>query len=101
MIGLNSDKSVKAIKGKKRPLLNQKSRFEILKAIKYVDHVAIFNQKTPYQLIKSLKPDVLVKGQDWPKNKIAGRKFAKKIVRVKLASGYSTTNLIKKIKKNA
>jgi D-beta-D-heptose 7-phosphate kinase/D-beta-D-heptose 1-phosphate adenosyltransferase len=100
IVGLNSDKSVKKIKGKTRPLLNQKARVTILSAIQYVDYLTIFDQKTPYLLIKSLRPDILVKGQDWPKDKIIGHKLVKKIVQVKMSPGYSTTNIIKKIKKN-
>lgn len=99
VVGLNSDKSVKTNKGKKRPLLNQKARATLLSAIEYVDYIIIFNQKTPYDLIKKLQPDVLVKGQDWSKNQVIGRKIAKKVVQIKLAKGYSTTNIINKIKK--
>ncbi|MCF7888372.1 MAG: adenylyltransferase/cytidyltransferase family protein [Candidatus Omnitrophica bacterium] len=99
IVGLNSDKSVKINKGKKRPLLNQKARATLLSAIEYVDYITIFNQKTPYDLIKTLRPDILVKGQDWSKNQVIGRKIAKKVVQVKLAKGYSTTNIINKIKK--
>ncbi|MFO8052770.1 MAG: D-glycero-beta-D-manno-heptose 1-phosphate adenylyltransferase [Candidatus Omnitrophota bacterium] len=99
IVGLNSDKSVKINKGKKRPLLNQKARATILSAIEYVDYIIIFDQKTPYDLIKKLRPDILVKGQDWLKNQVVGRKIAKKVVQVKLANGYSTTNIINKIKK--
>ncbi|MCF7870535.1 MAG: adenylyltransferase/cytidyltransferase family protein [Candidatus Omnitrophica bacterium] len=100
IVGLNSDKSVKKIKGKTRPLLNQKARATILSAIQYIDYLTIFDQKTPYLLIKALKPDILVKGQDWPKDKIIGRKLVKKIVQLKMSPGYSTTNIIKKIKKH-
>ncbi|MCF7869827.1 MAG: adenylyltransferase/cytidyltransferase family protein [Candidatus Omnitrophica bacterium] len=99
IVGLNSDKSVKTNKGKKRPLLNQKARITLLSAIEYVDYITIFDQKTPYGLIKNLQPDVLVKGQDWGKNQVVGRKIAKKVIQVKLAKGYSTTNIINKIKK--
>jgi rfaE bifunctional protein nucleotidyltransferase chain/domain len=100
IVGLNSDKSVKTNKGKKRPLLNQKARTTILSAIEYVDYITIFDQKTPYGLIKMLQPDILVKGQDWDKNQVVGRKIAKKVVQIKLAKGYSTTNIINTIKKD-
>lgn len=99
IVGLNSDKSVKAIKGKNRPVLSQKSRIQVLSAIQYVDYLVLFDQKTPYQLIKSLKPDILVKGRDWAENKIVGRNLVKKIIRIKLSAGYSTTQIIEKIKK--
>lgn len=99
IVGLNSDKSVKTNKGKKRPLLNQKARVTVLSAIEYIDYITIFDQKTPYSLIKKIQPDVLVKGQDWGKNQIVGRKIAKKVIQIKLTKGYSTTNIINKIKK--
>lgn len=101
IVAINSDKSVKAIKGKTRPLLGQKARVTILSAIQYVDYVVIFDQKTPYAIINKLRPDILVKGQDWAKDNVVGRKLVKKVVRVKMAPGYSTTNIINKIKKNA
>ncbi|MCF7873695.1 MAG: adenylyltransferase/cytidyltransferase family protein [Candidatus Omnitrophica bacterium] len=99
IVGLNSDESVKINKGKKRPLLNQKARATVLSAIQYIDYIVIFDQKTPYELIKKLRPDILVKGQDWPKNQVVGRKIAKKVVQIKMSPGYSTTNIINKIKK--
>lgn len=101
IVAINSDKSVQATKGKTRPLLNQQARVTILSAIQYIDYIAIFDQKTPYALINKLRPEILVKGQDWPKDKVVGRKLVKKIVRVKMSPGYSTTNIINKIKKNA
>lgn len=101
IVGLNSDSSIRKIKGPKRPVLNQRDRAKLLCALEMVDYVVLFPQETPYQLIKELKPHVLVKGGDWKKDKIIGRDIAKKIYRVKLAAGFSTTALIKKIKKSA
>ena len=72
VIGLNSDASVRRLKGDKRPINTEKDRAEILAALENVDHVIIFNEDTPYKLIKSLKPDILVKGGDWRKEKIVG-----------------------------
>ncbi len=100
VVALNSDRSIKMIKKNNRPILGQKARIQILSAIQYVDYLLVFNQKTPYQAINKLRPDILVKGGDWPKDKIVGRNLVKKVIQVKLASNYSTTNIIKKIKKS-
>lgn len=99
IVGLNSDSSIKSIKNKNRPVLPQAARAEILAAITYVDFIVIFNQKTPYQLIKKIRPESLIKGSDWPKNKIIGNDLANKVSQVKLKPGYSTTKIIEKIKK--
>ncbi len=101
VVGLNSDFSVKKIKGKKRPILSQKARAKILENIASVDFIVIFNQTTPYALIKKLKPDVLVKGGDWKNTQIVGRNLVKRICRVKISPGYSTSRIIRTIKKNA
>jgi D-beta-D-heptose 7-phosphate kinase/D-beta-D-heptose 1-phosphate adenosyltransferase len=98
IVGLNSDFSLKRIKGCGRPILNEQARAQILSAISYVDYIVIFNEDTPYNLIKLIKPDYLVKGGDWKKEKIIGKEFAKKVFRVKLSSGYSSTGIINKIK---
>ncbi|MCM8819752.1 MAG: adenylyltransferase/cytidyltransferase family protein [Candidatus Omnitrophica bacterium] len=99
IVGLNSDRSIKKIKGKNRPILNQKARSYLLSAISFVDYIVIFDEKTPLQLIKSLKPDYLVKGEDWKKVDIVGKEYVKKVFRVKHYPGYSTTNIIKTILK--
>jgi rfaE bifunctional protein nucleotidyltransferase chain/domain len=72
IVGLNSDLSVKKIKGEKRPLINQTERAFILSNLKPVDYVVIFEEDTPFKLIKELVPDVLVKGADWSLDKIVG-----------------------------
>ena len=100
IIGLNSDSSTKKIKGPKRPILAQDVRAKLLANMIGVDYVVIFNEATPYNLIKKIKPDVLVKGDDWKKDKIVGNKLVKKIHSVKLCSGHSTTHIINKIKKS-
>ena len=100
IVGLNSDSSIKKIKGSKRPIITQNSRAKLLANMIGVDYVIIFSEATPYNLIKRIKPDVLVKGGDWEKNKIVGNKLVKKIHRVKLCSGHSTTRIINKIKKS-
>ncbi|MDP2922757.1 MAG: D-glycero-beta-D-manno-heptose 1-phosphate adenylyltransferase [Candidatus Omnitrophota bacterium] len=98
IVGLNSDASIRRIKGKKRPILDETARAQLLSAIVYVDYVILFSEDTPYQLIKEIKPDYLVKGEDWDKDKVIGREFVKKVLRVKFYPGYSTTAIIKKIK---
>jgi len=100
IVGLNSDSSIRKIKGSKRPVLGQKTRAKLLANMIQVDYVVIFSEATPYNLIKRIKPDILVKGDDWKKDKIVGNKFVKKVYRVKLCSGHSTTRIINKIKKS-
>jgi len=100
IIGLNSDSSIRKIKGSKRPILAQSSRAKLLANMIGVDYVVIFNEATPYNLIKRIKPDCLVKGGDWKKDEIVGKSLVKKIYRVKLCSGHSTTRIINKIKKS-
>lgn len=100
IVGLNSDSSIRKLKGSKRPILNQKTRAELLANMSQVDYVVLFNEATPYNLIKRIKPDILVKGGDWKKDKIVGKKLVKKVYRVKLCSGHSTTRIINKIKKS-
>lgn len=99
IVALNTDKSVKRLKGNKRPILNQKERALIVDSIKYVDYVVLFDEDTPYRVIGELKPDVLVKGADYKIKDIVGYGIVPKIVRIKIVKGKSTTNIIKKIKK--
>ncbi|MBI5779135.1 MAG: D-glycero-beta-D-manno-heptose 1-phosphate adenylyltransferase [Planctomycetes bacterium] len=103
MVGLNSDKSVRIIKGKSRPILNQSDRIKVLSAFSAVDYIVLFDQSTPLELIKELRPDVLVKGADWEEGKIVGadvvRSYGGRIARVPLIPGISTSDIIKKINK--
>lgn len=103
IVGVNSDASVRRIKGSKRPIIKQADRLGLIAALESVDYVVVFNEETPLNLIKALKPDVLVKGSDWDAKKIVGSDFVKSygagVVTVKLTSGRSTTNLINKIAK--
>jgi len=105
IVAINSDASVRKIKGPCRPVVNQRDRMRTIAALESVDFVTIFDQETPLKLIETLKPDVLVKGADWDKSKIVGAdavlKNGGKVYRIKLAPGRSTTNLIKKIAKTA
>jgi D-beta-D-heptose 7-phosphate kinase/D-beta-D-heptose 1-phosphate adenosyltransferase len=102
VVGLNSDKSVRIIKGKSRPILNQSDRIKVLSAFSAVDYVALFDQPTPLELIKKLQPDVLVKGADWEEGKIVGadvvKSYGGRIARVPLIPGVSTSDIIRKIK---
>lgn len=99
IVALNSDRSVKKIKGPKRPILNQKERIEIISSLECIDYVILFDEPTPYALIAKLRPHILVKGGDWKHNAIVGKDLVDKVFKVKLAKGYSTTSLIKRILK--
>jgi D-beta-D-heptose 7-phosphate kinase/D-beta-D-heptose 1-phosphate adenosyltransferase len=98
VIGLNSDKSVSRIKPG-RPINPEGHRAEILSSLEMVDYVTLFDEETPYELIKFIKPDVLVKGGDWKKEDIVGSDIAKETRSLPYVKGISTTKLIEKIKK--
>ena len=78
IVGLNSDKSVKNLKGKKRPIINQLDRANILSSLNVVDYVVIFDEKTPLNIIKSIKPDIITKGSDYKNKNIVGSNYIKK-----------------------
>ena len=105
IVGLNSDRSVRANKGPSRPVTPEAERAEILEALACVDGVVVFDQETPHDLIAALQPDVLVKGADWAEDAIVGRDIVEarggRVVRVPLEAGQSTTAIIDRIKKNA
>lgn len=102
IIGLNSDQSVKKIKGKDRPVNDKSARSLLLASMKFVDRVIIFEEETPYELISHIKPDVLVKGSDYKTEDIVGADVVQanggKVVTVELVDGYSTTNILNKLK---
>lgn len=98
IVGVNSDASIKRIKGNTRPILDQKSRVGVLEAVEFTDYIILFNEDTPLNLIKEIKPQYLVKGGDWEIDKIAGKDYVEKVFRVKLYPGQSTTGIINKIK---
>jgi D-beta-D-heptose 7-phosphate kinase/D-beta-D-heptose 1-phosphate adenosyltransferase len=100
VIGLNSDRSVSKIKPG-RPINSQKRRAEVLAALSMVDYIAIFDEMTPYLLIKSLKPDILVKGGDWKKEDIVGHNIVKKTYCLPYIKGISTTRIIERIRKTS
>jgi rfaE bifunctional protein nucleotidyltransferase chain/domain len=103
IIGINTDRSVKTIKGEKRPIVPEKERAEVLSALEFVDYVVFFDDPDPLALIVALKPDVLVKGADWSKARIIGREAVEnlggRVVRIPMVPGASSTGLIEKINK--
>ena len=102
-VGINTDNSVRRIKGEKRPILPVDVRSVVVAGCEAVDFVVPFDEDTPEKLIKKVKPDVLLKGEDWPEEKIVGSDFVKKtggkVVRIKLVEGISTTEIINEIVK--
>ncbi|MBI3315244.1 MAG: adenylyltransferase/cytidyltransferase family protein [Candidatus Omnitrophica bacterium] len=100
VVGLNSDQSIRRIKGPSRPVIGQKSRAAVLAALESVDFVVIFNQNTPYDLIKAIRPDILIKGADWKGRKIVGTDMAGKVELIAYIRGFSTTRIMAKIKKH-
>jgi rfaE bifunctional protein nucleotidyltransferase chain/domain len=101
-VGVNSDRSVKEIKGSGRPLTPENERAEVVAALACVDAVVIFDEADPQRLIEALLPDVLVKGADWTPDRIIGRETVEarggRVVRIPLAEGYSTSAIIRKIR---
>lgn len=97
VLGLNSDSSVKRLKGESRPINNEKDRAIILSALECVDYIIIFEEDTPLELIKNLKPDILVKGGDYKIENVVGREYAKETMIIDFVDGYSTTKIIKNI----
>jgi rfaE bifunctional protein nucleotidyltransferase chain/domain len=102
VVGVNTDRSVRVIKGESRPVTPENERAEILAALGCVDVVVLFDEETPYELIKRIQPDVLVKGADWSEASMIGRDIVEarggRVVRVPFEAGYSTTSIIEKIK---
>ena len=102
IVAVNSDLSVRAIKGPDRPVNPQHERAEVLAALSSVDAVVIFDEDTPHAIIAELQPDVLVKGADWGADDIVGRDLVEgrggRVVRIELARGYSSTELIRRVR---
>ena len=102
IVGVNSDRSVRAIKGPQRPITPEAERAEIVAALACVDAAVVFDDETPHALIAALQPDVLVKGADWAADAIVGRDIVEarggRVVRVPVEAGYSTTAILQKIK---
>ncbi|MBE0648834.1 MAG: D-glycero-beta-D-manno-heptose 1-phosphate adenylyltransferase [Bacteroidales bacterium] len=101
VIGLNSDSSVRRLKGPGRPVTNEDARAMILASLSFVTAIVIFDEETPHRLIEQLQPDVLVKGADYTTEEIAGHDIVLErggeVVTIPLTEGYSTTDIIKKI----
>ena len=97
VVAINSDRSLKKLKGPKRPLVSQANRARVISALECVDYVAVFGEPTPAEIISELKPDILVKGGDYEIREIVGREDVRKVVRVPLLKGQSTSGLIKLI----
>lgn len=103
VVALNSDRSVRSIKGEGRPILNQQERSEVVAALEAVDYVTIFDDETPRELIAAVLPDVLVKGGDWALDEIVGRDEVEaaggRVLSLPYIEGSSTTDIIERIKK--
>lgn len=101
VVAVNSDRSVREIKGEGRPVMPEKDRTEVLAALGFVDGVVLFNEENPLDVIRLLLPHVLVKGGDWPKEKIIGADVVKEaggeVRSIPFVSGYSTTAIIRKL----
>lgn len=101
IVGVNSDRSVRALKGESRPVNNESDRAFLIDNLKSVDYVIIFDEDTPYNLIREIQPDFLVKGGDWKEEDIVGWDIVKesggKVLSLKFIENYSTTNTIKKL----
>ncbi len=101
VVGLNSDASIRTIKGSSRPIISEAYRAEALAGLACVDYVIMFDEPDPHRLVMSLMPDVLVKGGDWAESEIVGADIVKKnggrVVRVQMLPGISTTRIIEKI----
>jgi rfaE bifunctional protein nucleotidyltransferase chain/domain len=101
ILALNSDASVRAIKGEKRPLVPERERAEVVASLAAVDYVTLFDETTPLKLIEYLRPDCLVKGGDWREEAVVGRDSVRswggRVVLVPVVEGASTTNIVEKI----
>jgi len=103
IVALNSDSSVKKIKGPDRPIIPEADRAELIAALEMVDYVTMFDEADPYNLIQELKPDVLVKGGDWPRDKVVGADVVEanggRVVVIPYLEGCSTTQIIERMAK--
>ena len=103
IVGINSDASVRALKGEGRPVVPEGERAEVLAALEPVDRVLIYDEPTPLETIRALQPDVLVKGADWAEDRIVGRDVVEaaggRVVRVELLPGQSTSALLERVRR--
>lgn len=102
IVALNSDKSIRKLKGATRPIINEKERTMIVAALESVDYVTIFEEVDPLKVIMELKPDILIKGGDWDVDKVVGKDFVESyggiVKTIPCVKGYSTSAIIEKIK---
>ncbi|MEM8966313.1 MAG: D-glycero-beta-D-manno-heptose 1-phosphate adenylyltransferase [Bacteroidota bacterium] len=98
VIGVNTDASVKRLKGEGRPINNEDDRAFILQSLACVDYVIKFGEDTPHELLSQIRPDILVKGGDYKLEEVVGREFAQQVVLIDFVDGYSTTKTIQKMK---
>ena len=102
IVGINSDMSIKKIKGNSRPIIEEDSRAKQLAAIEFIDAVILFNEENPYDLISFINPDIITKGGDYKKHDVIGKELMNKksgeVVIIPLTQGYSTTSILEKIK---
>jgi rfaE bifunctional protein nucleotidyltransferase chain/domain len=105
IVAVNSDRSVRAIKGPERPINQEHDRAEVLSALACVDAVVVFDEDDPHAIISAIQPDVLVKGADWAADRIIGRDVVEgrggEVIRIAFAPGFSTTSIIEKIRGGA
>ena len=105
VVALNSDRSVRALKGDGRPIMNEQERAEVIAALEAVDYVIVFDEETPRELIATLLPDVLVKGGDWPLGQIVGRDEVEavggRVLSLPYVEGSSTTDIIERIRRGS
>jgi len=103
IVGMNSDRSVKSIKGPARPILPEIDRVELIAAMEMVDYIVLFDEPDPYQLIATIKPNVLAKGGDWSSDKIVGADIVERdggrVAVIPYLKGFSTTEIIERIRK--
>jgi rfaE bifunctional protein nucleotidyltransferase chain/domain len=103
IVGVNSDRSVRASKGALRPIIPEVERAEVIAALDCVDAAVVFDEDTPHEIVSRLQPDVLVKGADWAADQIVGRDVVEarggRVVRMPIEQGFSTTALIEKIRR--
>jgi rfaE bifunctional protein nucleotidyltransferase chain/domain len=105
IVAINSDRSVKAIKGPERPVNTEADRAEVITALACVDAAVVFDEDTPHEIISAIQPDVLVKGADWAHDKIVGRDTVEArggvVIRVRVEEGHSTTGVINKLRQQS
>ena len=101
VVGLNTDESVRNLKGEERPIKTEKERANILSALKFVDYITLFNEATPEKLIREVRPDILVKGDDYKIDEVVGREivegYGARVELIPILKGHSTTMTLEKI----